>query len=343
MSAAASQSSSGPTWRTGSKEPEAAGIVKMVRGDDGVEAFRQLNNRVDPHTDLTKWHRLKAIHKFPGQSGVKKNVDVPAVCFAKFEDLLLKHYEDYESEALSDDLKKEALKELIPPALGQSVKDVIMFRNTNVVTLSAAQVKIDCGTQCGRRAGPGHPQAESREQAPQPPPSQEAEWSKAEWANSLGYGPQQGAIGKNGKGKGKDEKGKGKGKDWSKGGQAGAGAGKGERPIGACSFCLDFGHHYRACPARLGVEGAAQAQKEYAAKGGGDWPKGKVKGKGKFGNAKSGSNYKLGNGRSGPNYKVWNVALFREFGIQTCLISRSWKVMFSKICLQTVALILSKD
>ena len=48
---------------------------------------------------------------------------------AKLEDLLLKCFGDYETEAFSDDLKKEALKELIPPALGQTVKDVIMFRN----------------------------------------------------------------------------------------------------------------------------------------------------------------------------------------------------------------------
>ena len=46
------------------KELEAAGIVKMVRGDDGVESFRQLNNRFDPQTALTKSHRLKAIQKF---------------------------------------------------------------------------------------------------------------------------------------------------------------------------------------------------------------------------------------------------------------------------------------
>ena len=52
-------------------------------------------------------------------------------------------------------------------------------------------------------------QVESREQAPAQPPPQDAEW-----ANSFGYGPQQGAVGKTGKGKGKDDpKGKGKGKD----------------------------------------------------------------------------------------------------------------------------------
>ena len=118
------------------------------------------------------------------------------------------YYEDY--EALSDDLKKEALKELIPPALAQTVKDMIMLRNMNVDTLSAAQGKTlvmesiagDVQDQIIRM---DEGQVESREQAPQPPPSQQAEWSKAEWANSLGYQPQQGAIGKNGKGKGKDE------------------------------------------------------------------------------------------------------------------------------------------
>ena len=103
-------------------------------------------------------------------------------------------------------MKKEALKELIPPALAQTVKDVIMFLNMNVDTLSAAQVKTlvmerisgDVHDQVIRMDGD---QVESREQAPQPPPSQEAKCSKAEWANSLGYGPQQGAIGKSGKGK----------------------------------------------------------------------------------------------------------------------------------------------
>ena len=41
---------------------------------------------------------------------------------AKFEDLLLKYCEDYQSQALSDDLKKDALKEIIPPALTYIVK-----------------------------------------------------------------------------------------------------------------------------------------------------------------------------------------------------------------------------
>ena len=180
---------------------------------------------------------------------------------------------------------------LIPLALGQTVKDVVMFWNMSVETLSAAQVRTlimeriagDVQDQVVRM---DVDQVESREQAPvQPPPLQEADW-----ANSLGYGPQQGAVGKNSKGKGKDDpKGKGKGKDWSKGGPAGAG--KGERPFGACSFCLDIWHYYRACPARLGVEGAAQAEKGYVAKGGGELPKGKGKGKCKFGKGKGQGKY----------------------------------------------------
>ena len=50
------------------EDPETAGIVKMVRGDDCVEGFRQLNNRFDPHTALTKSVRLKSIQEFPGKN-----------------------------------------------------------------------------------------------------------------------------------------------------------------------------------------------------------------------------------------------------------------------------------
>ena len=48
----------------------------MVREDDGVEAFSQLNNRFDPHTALTISHRLKAIQNFSEKNCAKKNVDV---------------------------------------------------------------------------------------------------------------------------------------------------------------------------------------------------------------------------------------------------------------------------
>ena len=117
-----------------------------------------------------------------------------------------------------------------------------------------------------------------------------------EWANSLGYDPTQGAIGKNGagKGKGKDYKsGSSKGCGGGSGGkdQKGKdGAGKGERPVGACSHCWGFGDYYRACPVRLGPEAAAQAEKDYAiALSKGDRGKGKGKkgkGKGKYGKGK---------------------------------------------------------
>ena len=98
------------------EDEEAMSIVKHVRddGDDGVKAFRQLNCRFDPQTALTKSHRLKAIQRFTEKNRAKKNTDVPSV-LARFEDLLLRYHEDYSSEALSDDLKKEALNKFIPP------------------------------------------------------------------------------------------------------------------------------------------------------------------------------------------------------------------------------------
>ena len=42
---------------------------------------------------------------------------------------------------MTDDLKKDALKALIPQALEQTVKEVIMFRNMREDPLSAAQIK----------------------------------------------------------------------------------------------------------------------------------------------------------------------------------------------------------
>ena len=68
------------------KDPEAAGIVKTVHGDDSVEALRELNNWFNPHTALTKSICSKSIQKFPGKNGVKKNTDVPAA-LPKLEDL----------------------------------------------------------------------------------------------------------------------------------------------------------------------------------------------------------------------------------------------------------------
>ena len=121
---------------------------------------------------------------------------------------------------------------------------------------------------------------------PTPPGHQE------EWANSLGYSPMQGAVGKigagtgygGGKAYGKDHKGGGKvykggGKD------GGQGAGKGERPVGACSHCWGFGHYYRACPVRLGPEADAQAE-TYDATAVAKGDKGKGNGKGKLSKGK---------------------------------------------------------
>ena len=117
---------------------------------------------------------------------------------------------------MSDDLKKEASKEITPRALTQTVKDIVMFRNTSEDTLSAAQVNTII---MERIAGDAHNQVirmdvdqiETRERAAAQPPPQEADW-----ANSLGFAFQPGAVGKSGKGEGKDDA-KGKGNGWGQG------------------------------------------------------------------------------------------------------------------------------
>ena len=140
---------------------------------------------------------------------------------------------------MSDDLKKEALKEIIPPALTQTVKDIMMFRNMSEDTLSSAQVMTIIMERIAGdvqnhviRMDVDHVKTRERSAAQSPP-------QESDWANSLGYGPQQDAVGKCGLGNGKvkdDNKGKGKGKDhWNKDGPAGAS--KSEHPVGAFSFC----------------------------------------------------------------------------------------------------------
>ena len=60
---------------------------------------------------------------------------------ARFDDLLLPYHDDYSIDALSDDLKKEALKELIPCSLEQAIKDIMMYRDVKEDTLNSVQIR----------------------------------------------------------------------------------------------------------------------------------------------------------------------------------------------------------
>ena len=124
-----------------------------------------------------------------------------------------------------NDLNKEAYKEMVPLALEQTIKDVLMFRNLKEQIMSSAEMKSltherisgDIVNQIIRMdihaVDAGKPSAAE-------PSGQQA----AEWAMTLGYGPTQGAVGKNGAGKGwngsggKDQKGKGFGNEKGKSG-----------------------------------------------------------------------------------------------------------------------------
>ena len=85
---------------------------------------------------MTKSHRLKSIQKFIEKNRAKTNTEVPDI-LARFDDLLLRYSDDYKTEALSDDLKKEALKEFIPSALEQAIKDIMMYRDVKEDSLSS--------------------------------------------------------------------------------------------------------------------------------------------------------------------------------------------------------------
>ena len=60
---------------------------------------------------------------------------------AKFDDLLIRYYNDYQIEALSDASLKAALRALIPAVLRDIVKDVIMFRSIVEDDLSVVDLR----------------------------------------------------------------------------------------------------------------------------------------------------------------------------------------------------------
>ena len=269
-------------------DTEAQNIVKFVPNDDGIEAWRQLCVRFEPKTALTKGARLRSVMGWAAKNKVKKNQEVPAIIKA-FEKLLERYKDDFKVDAMTDDLKKQALLELIPAELESTVQDVALYRDMSEDTMTYEQVKGLVQTRIARDV---QDLAAADDVAGVAKERVNLVEEDAEWANAVGKGDYGGKMGK---GKGKDWKGSAGGgaaaAAATAGGKGAGGAGdpSGMRPAGACSHCWGFGHYYYACPVRLGPEGAAQAEKERAkqlaekgkGKGKGkDW-KGKGKGKGK--------------------------------------------------------------
>ena len=89
---------------------------------------------------LTKAYRLNIIQLFVNNSQANKIMDVLFV-LAKFDDLLVCYDMEYQTEALSDDLPKTAMRALIPVVLQDIVKDVIMFRSIREDVLSVVVLR----------------------------------------------------------------------------------------------------------------------------------------------------------------------------------------------------------
>ena len=89
---------------------------------------------------LSKACRLNIIQLFVETRQANNIMDVPFV-LAKFDDLLIHYYNDYQIEALSDASLKAALRALIPAVLRDIVKDVIMFRSIIEDDLSVVDLR----------------------------------------------------------------------------------------------------------------------------------------------------------------------------------------------------------
>ena len=102
-------------------------------------------------------------------------------------------------------MKKEALKDLIPSALEQTIKDVIMFRDLREDSMNSGQMRTIimeriAGDVMNQVIRMDVDNVEAGGAVPAEFPPVMPEYHE-EWANSLGYGPSQGAVGKAGAGK----------------------------------------------------------------------------------------------------------------------------------------------
>ena len=95
---------------------KAAKIILVVKGDNGLEAWRRLVHRFDPQNPEVHAAQLEHIVTFGTMNGVKQLGDVPTV-LDQFQRVL----HDYEEAAgdvdINDSTKKKIMMQLLPPVL----------------------------------------------------------------------------------------------------------------------------------------------------------------------------------------------------------------------------------
>ena len=114
---------------------KAAKIVRLVKGDNGLEAWRRLVRKFDPQNAEVHAAHLEAIVTFGTRNCVKSVEDVPSV-LDQFQKLL----DDYEEVTgdcgINDSTKKTIIMQLLPQSLRVATRDTLMAARQTFVSVS---------------------------------------------------------------------------------------------------------------------------------------------------------------------------------------------------------------
>ena len=104
---------------------KAAKIVRLVKKDNGMEAWRRLIKKYDPQNPEVHTLQLEHIITYGSKSEAKSLADVPTAL--DVFDRILDDYEEATGDvAINDATKKTIMMQLCPPALRKATRDTIM-------------------------------------------------------------------------------------------------------------------------------------------------------------------------------------------------------------------------
>ena len=185
---------------------KAARIVRLVKNQNGLEAWRRLSRRFDPQNPAVHAADLEAIITFGSKNAVKSTADVEAK-LNKFE-RALEDYEEATGECgINDSTKKTIMMQLLPRDLQKATRDTLMaaqqqmasvtpeYLSTIIVQrcefdeqamgsavpmdLGAVDTEVDDAGSLGQRGvGTGVGKGGGKGDAPKPPTSAAGVWQE---------------------------------------------------------------------------------------------------------------------------------------------------------------------
>lgn len=115
---------------------KAAKVDRLVKDDNGLEAWRKLVRKFDPQNAEVHAARLEQLITFGSRSGVKSLGDAPTILDTSRR--ALDDYEEATGEAgINEATKKTIMMQLLPPALKIATRDTLMAARTTFAGVSA--------------------------------------------------------------------------------------------------------------------------------------------------------------------------------------------------------------